>query len=454
MARFQREAEVLAALNHPNIAAIYGIEGHALVMELVEGPTLADRIAHGSRPIKEVLTIARQISDALQAAHEKGIVHRDLKPANIKISKGGIVKVLDFGLATVTMPATVDAGDAASLRTATMRVTQAGMIIGTPAFMSPEQAQGKRTDARSDIFAFGALLYQMLTGRPAFPGKNVISVLAAVINQDPPPIGAIVSGAPPELEWIIKRCLSKDPNRRIQHIADVKIALEETQERIGLLPIPVAAKPRSREWLIPITALLLGIVPSAWLGQRIFRKEPITVQRITFRRGDVLSARFAPGGAVVYAAEYGAGPTLFSAQPGSREDRDLGLPSASAAAVSASGELAIVLGGTNTRPYGTLARVGLAGGIPRPIAESVWSADWGPDGTSLAVVRTINGRHRVEYPIGTVLYDTPALRAPFSLRVSPKGDRVTFFEAATSGDYSINVVDTQGHMQVLIQRLA
>jgi len=449
MARFQREAEVLAALNHPNIAAIYGIEDQALVMELVEGPTLADRMAHGLIPIKEVLSVARQISDALQAAHEKGIIHRDLKPANIKVTKGGIVKVLDFGLATVTMPATMDADNSASLATATMRVTQAGMIIGTPVFMSPEQAQGKETDARSDIFAFGALLYQLVTGRPAFPGKNVISVLAAVINQDPPPIGAIVGGAPPELEWVIKRCLSKDPDRRMQHIVDVKIALEETQERISSLPMPVAAKQRGRVWLTAITALLVGIVPSAWLGERIFRKGPITVQRITFRRGDVLSARFAPAGAVVYAAEYGAGPTLFSAQPGSREDRDVGLPSASAAAVSPSGELAVLLGASNTRPYGTLARVGLAGGIPRPVAETVWSADWGPDGTSLAVVRTINGHHRVEYPIGTVLYDTPALRAPVSLRVSPKGDRVTFFEKRTSGDYSLNVVDTQGHMQVL-----
>jgi hypothetical protein len=447
MMRFQREAEVLASLNHPNIAAIYGVEEHALVMELVEGPTLAHRIAMGLIPIEEAIALAMQIANALEAAHEKGIIHRDLKPANIKITEGGTVKVLDFGLATAATSKTVDSDNTP---TATMPATQAGMILGTPAYMSPEQAQGERADGRSDIFAFGALLYQMVTGRRAFPGENMISVLAAVIKQDPPPVRSIVTDAPPELEWIIKRCLKKDPNHRIQHIVDVKIVLEETRERMGSLEIPVAAKPRRRVWLTPAIALVLGLLPSAWLGQRISRKEPIRFERVTFRRGDVLSARFAPGGAVVYSAEWsGAQPVLFSAQPGTREARDLGMPSANAASVSRSGELAMLLGASNARPYGTLARVGLVGGVPRGVLESVWSADWGPDGTSLAVIRTINGHYSVEYPVGTVLYETPALRAPLFLRVSPKGDRVTFFEALTSGDYSLNLVDTQRHRRVL-----
>src|SRR5262245_24383117 len=190
LARFQREAEVLAALNHPNIAQIHGLEMSdgttALVMELVEGPTVADRIAQGAVPIDDALPIAKQIAEALEAAHEQGIIHRDLKPANIKLRPDGVVKVLDFGLAKVMEPAGATAASLSMSPTITTPVmTQAGLILGTAAYMSPEQARGKPIDKRADIWAFGCVLFEMLTGRRAFEGEDVSDTLASVLKSEP-----------------------------------------------------------------------------------------------------------------------------------------------------------------------------------------------------------------------------------------------------------------------------
>ena len=187
LARFQREAQVLASLNHPNIAAIHGLEDSqgtkALVLELVEGPTLADRIAHGPIPVDESLPIAKQIAEALEAAHEAGVIHRDLKPANIKVKDGGNVKVLDFGLAKALD--TTPQGDPSLSPTLTAAATQMGVIMGTAAYMSPEQAKGKTVDKRGDVWAFGAVLYEMLTGQRAFAGSDVSEVLASVLAREP-----------------------------------------------------------------------------------------------------------------------------------------------------------------------------------------------------------------------------------------------------------------------------
>ena len=185
LARFTREAQVLASLNHPNIAAIYGIEGDALVMELVDGEDLSAMIARGPMPLAEALPIAKQIADALEAAHEQGIIHRDLKPANIKVRADGTVKVLDFGLAKALGPEGGSAPDLMNSPTLTVHATQMGMIIGTAAYMAPEQARGKPVDRRADIWAFGVVLYEMLTGRRAFDGDDVSITLANVLKEDP-----------------------------------------------------------------------------------------------------------------------------------------------------------------------------------------------------------------------------------------------------------------------------
>jgi serine/threonine protein kinase len=229
LARFQREAEVLAAFNHPNIAAIYGLERStattALVMELVEGTTLADRIDQGAVPVDEALSIAKQIADALEAAHEQNIIHRDLKPANIKVRPDGTVKVLDFGLAKAMEPTgAISPSLSASPTITTPAMTQAGMILGTAAYMSPEQARGKPVDKRADIWAFGAVLFEMLTGKRAFPGEDITDTLAAVVRAEPD-WSALPADLPSALSAYLRRCLQKDPRQRVQAIGDVRLAL-------------------------------------------------------------------------------------------------------------------------------------------------------------------------------------------------------------------------------------
>ena len=229
LARFQREAEVLASLNHPNIAQIHGLEDadgiKALVMELVEGPTLADRIAQGAIPVDEALPIAKQIAEALEAAHEQGIIHRDLKPANIKLRTDGVVKVLDFGLAKALEPTGSDVLMSQSPTITTPAMTQAGMILGTAAYMSPEQAKGRTVDKRSDVWAFGAVLYEMLSGSRAFDAEDVSETLAAVLMKEPD-WAALPATTAPTITTVLRRCLQKDRKQRARDIGDVALALE------------------------------------------------------------------------------------------------------------------------------------------------------------------------------------------------------------------------------------
>jgi serine/threonine protein kinase len=238
LARFQREAEVLAALNHPNIGAIYGLEKTpdftALVMEFVEGEDLSQRIARGAIPLDEALPIAKQIAEALEAAHEQGIIHRDLKPANIKVRPDGTVKVLDFGLAKAIEPVGSAPNVSQSPTITTPAMTQAGVILGTAAYMSPEQAKGRPADKRSDVWAFGCVLYEMLTGARAFQGDDVSDTLAAVLRAEPNWI-ALPSGTPPLIRRLLRRCLEKDRKRRLDSAADARLEIDEA------LTVPSAA---------------------------------------------------------------------------------------------------------------------------------------------------------------------------------------------------------------------
>ena len=259
LARFQREAQVLASLNHPNIAQIHGIEKsddtQALVLELVEGPTLADRIAQGPIPVDEALPIAKQIAEALEAAHEAGVIHRDLKPANIKVREDGTVKVLDFGLAKALD--TTPERDPSQSPTLTAAATQMGVIMGTAAYMSPEQARGKPVDKRTDIWAFGCVLYEMLSGQRAFQGEDVSLTLASVMKSD-----LNVKTLPPDLpanvRAVLRRCLQKDPRQRLRDIGDVRLGLEGAFETTGST-LEVSATPQVGVWQRP-TPLLLGAV--------------------------------------------------------------------------------------------------------------------------------------------------------------------------------------------------
>jgi len=463
--RFVQEAKAASSLNHPNIVTIYDIDTQEIdgkplqyiAMEYVAGDTLDHLIGKKGLRLRDLLKYAIQIADALAAAHAAGIVHRDLKPSNVIVTPQGAVKILDFGLAKLSEEnAEADAfaetmhGDGAPL-------TEEGTILGTAAYMSPEQADGKPVDSRSDVFSFGSVLYEMATGQRAFPGGSKLSSLSAVLYKDPQPASQAVSDIPPELDRIIARCLKKDPERRWQTMADVKVALEELRDETGASKlsgaIPVA-KPhgasRARLWagLGVLAGVLLGIGLSFTYQQKFSRPpEPPSFQRLTFRRGDVTSAKFAPGATVVYSAEWdGASSTLFSTQPGTREAQTLALPSARVLAISPRGEMAVLLGGEDV---GTLARVPFGGGSPREVLEAVSGADWGPDGDSLAVVRAVAGKFRLEYPIGTVLYETEK-RPPMMPRVSADGRLVAFFDFDMEvGDYALCVIGPNHPRQVL-----
>jgi len=262
LARFSREAQVLAALNHPNIAQIHGLEDsggvRALVMELVEGPTLADRIAEGAIPIDEALSIAKQIAEALEAAHDRGIIHRDLKPANIKVREDGTVKVLDFGLAKGLNPAAASSAAAMSSPTVTLHGTQAGMILGTAAYMSPEQAAGKVVDKRSDLWAFGVVLHEMLSGRQVFTGETLSHVLAAVLKTEPD-WTALPVETPAPIRKLLRRCLEKDRRQRLADAADARLEIEEALASPGAETVAPAAAPSRRVAPVAIALALAGV---------------------------------------------------------------------------------------------------------------------------------------------------------------------------------------------------
>jgi len=460
-----QEAKTASSLNHPNIVTIYDINTQEvdgqpvqyIAMEFVAGETLDKLIGRKGLKVREALKYAIQVADALSAAHAAGIVHRDLKPSNIMVTPQGLVKILDFGLAKITGPLDTDAY-AETVHAEPSPHTEEGTVLGTVAYMSPEQADGRKIDARSDIFSFGSVLYEMITGRHAFPGASKLSTLSSVLHKDPQPLSQAVPDVHPELERIINRCLRKEPERRWQTMADVKVALEELRDEVdvsgavAVQPRAYAAKSAARHvgrWIAlgALSAIVVLVAFAVHFAPQLMRTEPPTFQRLTFRHGDVTSANFAPGGAIVYTAEWDGSPsTFYSVIPGNREGRQLQLPPGRVMSVSASGEMAIVLGDGE---LGTLARVPFGGGAPREILENVFYADWGPDGESMAVVRKVGSKFRLEYPVGTVLYETEG-RPPTYGRVSADGKLVAFLDYDDEvGDYSVCLVGPHHPKQVL-----
>jgi Tol biopolymer transport system component len=458
LARFKREAQVLASLNHPNIAAIYGLDeangALFLVLEIVEGEDLAERLKRGAIPVTEALGIAEQIAAALDAAHEKGIVHRDLKPANVKLTEDGKVKVLDFGLAKAYSSDASGTGpfDSGNSPTMTHAATMAGMILGTAAYMSPEQARGKNVDKRADIWAFGVVLYEMLTGRQAFEGETVTDVLAAVIGHAPD-WAALPASVGSGTRRLLARCLDKNPKLRYRDIGDVAIDLAPT-------PVPDAAgaAPSSPSrlltgglaWGVAGVSVLLAVV----LGVLLLNRHeaipaPPRFEKLTFAPQFVTSARFTPDGrTVVYsAARDGNTSELFVRHAEDAQARPIGGKNVQLLSVSSKGELAVLTRAhyRGHRTYvGTLARMPLSEGSPREIVNDITAADWSPDGTDLAVVRQVGGKSRLEYPVGTVLSESAGYLS--DVRVSPKGDRIAFMPHAYEGDNRgpVVVIDRAG----------
>jgi eukaryotic-like serine/threonine-protein kinase len=287
MARFEREAKVLASLNHPNIATIFGVEESgstpALVMELVEGPTLADRIRQGPIPTEEALRIAKQICDALEYAHEHGIVHRDLKPANVKVTNDDTVKVLDFGLAKAIEDDTASI-DISTSPTLSRMATQAGVLLGTAAYMSPEQAKGKPVDRRTDIWALGCVLYEMLTGKHTFGGESVTDTLASVIKEEPD-WSQLSPQTPTRVRLLLQRCMQKDPKQRLRDIGDARISIDEVlagaPEPSSAAPVTVA-EPLWRR-VLPWALFGAALAALLLLGFLYFRPKPTVVNAVRFQ---------------------------------------------------------------------------------------------------------------------------------------------------------------------------
>jgi eukaryotic-like serine/threonine-protein kinase len=463
-ARFAQEAKSASALSHRNIITIYDIDTAQLdgqpvefiAMEYVAGKTLDKLIGRKGLRLADVLRYAVQIADGLAAAHGAGIIHRDLKPANIIVNEQGEVKILDFGLAKLSEP---EEPDVFAPTQSVHLETEVGTILGTVAYMSPEQADGRKVDERSDIFSFGAVLYEMLTGRRAFPGDSKLSTLASVLQKEPAPLGETQDQVPREVERIIMRCLRKDPQRRWQSMADLKVALEDILLEESDTPKTVVrveahvpwSRPRGMLLFFWLALMVLALAAGAYIGSLAFTESQPTFQRLTYRRGDVSGARFSPDGqTVLFSAQWSNEPTaIFSMRAGNREFRPLDLPEGRILSISSTGDVAILLGSAASGVAGTLARVPLSGGAPREILENVNDADWSPDGANLAVSR-ITGRHnRIEYPIGTLL-DQSDGRAPLSLRVSPQGDSLAFFEYDNSvGDFAVTVLDLHRRKRVL-----
>jgi eukaryotic-like serine/threonine-protein kinase len=290
LARFEREARVLASLNHTGIAAIFGLEesngARFLVLELVPGETLAEKLAAGPLPLKEALGVCRQIGEALEAAHEKGVIHRDLKPANVKVTPAGKVKVLDFGLAKAFGAETARTGDLSHSPTMTSEGTQRGVILGTAAYMSPEQARGKPVDRRTDIWSFGCVLYEVLSGRKAFEGETGSDIMASVLMRDPD-WSALPASAPPRIRDLLRRCLQKDPERRLHDIADARLEIEDTEAEPPAPPHPETAAPaprRGRRAAVLVATALASAALAAFLATRLPRRavaaQPLQVSRL------------------------------------------------------------------------------------------------------------------------------------------------------------------------------
>ncbi len=452
--RFEQEARAAGLLSHPNVVAVYDVGSHDgapyVVSELLEGHSLRERQAGAALPLKKALEYASQMAEGLAAAHAKGIVHRDLKPENVFITKDGRVKVLDFGLAKLLEPAEAKPAE----KGLTLSATEPGSVLGTAGYMAPEQVRGEAADHRADIFAFGCVLFEMLTGVRAFQAGSAVETMTAILRDDPLERRE-ARALSPALEHVLRRCLEKSPDERFQSARDLAFDLRALPALTGSGLLPLLQGPRlSGPGLRRMFAALLvalAVAASYYAGRGAAPQAAPELTQVTFRRGAVLQARFAPDAqTIVFSALWDGKPVeVFTTRPGVPEARPLGL-GADLLAVSPGGELALSRGGYAWFGVGsgTLARASLAGGAPREVAERIQEADFGPEGELLVV--SAAERRRIEYPIGQLLYTSSGwLSEP---RVSRDGTRVAVLEHPVAADDrgSLIVVDRQGRVETVV----
>jgi len=461
--RFEVEARAAGSLNHPNVLAIHDVGAHEgapyFVSELLTGQTLRERLAGGPLPVRKALELTAQAARGLAAAHERGMVHRDLKPENLFCTADGQMKILDFGLARLE-PTDLEAppADAEGSEAPTQtRITNPGGVMGSPGYMAPEQVRGQAADPRSDLFALGAVLFELLTGRAAFSGASQVERLSAILRVEPVEELEKDPRFSPALLRALRRCLEKEPAERFQSARDLAFHLEALagQSGEGIAALPGGAR---RTRLLRFAALAAGAALLAVLaflaGERQMERQPPSLRRLTFRRGTLGTARFGPEGNTIFSATWDGGPWELYSTPADRPSAHLlGIRGADVASVSRDGQLALLVRPPQGKGPSTLAE-GPAHGRPlRELLVGVTDADWLPDGSALAVVRTVGSRSRLEFPAGELLVETAGRLA--SPRVSRDGDRVAFVDHPFADDPrgSVVLVTKQGQRQVLVADL-
>jgi eukaryotic-like serine/threonine-protein kinase len=460
--RFEQEARTIAALSHPNILGIHDIGMHDgapfLVSELLEGQTLREKLEVGPLPPRRAIEYALGIAQGLAAAHEKGIVHRDLKPENVFITRDGRIKVLDFGLAKLASPEQTHE----TVVTLTSPATLPGMVMGTVGYMSPEQVRGEGTDPRSDIFSFGAVLYEMLTGKRAFKRDTSAETMTAILREEPPEVDGTGWQGPLGLQRILGRCLEKNVERRFQSASDLAFAIESLSGTSTATAAPGIEQPKARRAWLPWAVTAMGILvlgAAVWTVARLsaLRPQP-KFTRLTYQLGYLSNARFAKDGqTVVYSAQWNTDPLqVYSVRMEFPQSTKVDLPSAALLTLSASGDLELTVDPVNESwfMYGTMAQAQMVGGTPRAQEKEVIAADYAPDGKSLAVVRRASRKVQLEYPAGKVIYITSGYLD--YARVSPSGKEVAFLEHPVYGDDRgwVSIVDAAGNHKQLTREFS